>query len=99
VGAVANRVVPVLGPLVVSGFETSRKIAQVRLPLLVIHGNRDEVIPYDLGQAVFEAANEPKRFWTIEGGGHNNLVQVAGAEFTKQLAGFFSEAREIASRK
>jgi hypothetical protein len=99
VGAVANRVVPVLGPLVVSGFETSRKIAQVRVPLLVMHGNRDEVIPYDLGQAVFEAANEPKRFWTIEGSDHNDLVQVAGAEFTKQLAGFFGEARAIASRK
>ena len=98
-GTVANRVIPLLGPLVVSGFETSRKIAQVRIPLLIIHGNRDEVIPYDLGQAVFEAANEPKRFWTIEGGHHNDLVQVAGPEFSKRLGEFFSKARGLAWRK
>jgi pimeloyl-ACP methyl ester carboxylesterase len=97
IGDVASRVVPVLGPLVVSGFETGKKIGGVTVPILVIHGNLDEVVPYDLGQAVFAAANEPKQFWTIEGGHHNDLVQVAGAEFTKRLTEFFRAAREVDS--
>lgn len=97
VGAVANRVVPFLGPLVVSGFETGNKIAGVTVPLLVIHGNRDEVIPYDMGQAVFAAANEPKEFWTVEGGHHNDLAQIAGLELTARLAEFFDEAQKSAS--
>lgn len=92
IGDVANRVVPVLGPLVVSGFKTGEKIGRLSLPLLVIHGDRDEVVPYGLGQAVFAAANEPKQFWTIEGGHHNDLVQVAGGEFTRRVAAFFDSA-------
>ena len=48
-------------------------IADVRAPLLVIHGSADDVIPIQSGRRLFERANEPKTFHTVEGGGHNDL--------------------------
>jgi hypothetical protein len=40
--------------------------------LVICHGAVDEVIPYQLGRRLFEAANEPKRFVTLPGVGHND---------------------------
>ncbi|HEV3345033.1 MAG TPA: alpha/beta hydrolase [Pirellulales bacterium] len=48
------------------------KIADFRGPLVICHGAVDEVIPYQLGRRLFEAANEPKRFVTLPGVGHND---------------------------
>ena len=88
--AVAARVLPVLGPLVTSGLETARKITEVKVPVLIIHGDRDEVIAYQLGREVFDAANEPKQFWTVEGAHHNDIIVSAGAEYERRLAKFHS---------
>ena len=48
------------------------KIADYKGPLLQSHGDADTVIPYKLGKELFAAANEPKQFVTIKGGGHND---------------------------
>ena len=40
------------------------------IPVIVIHGTRDPVVPYDHGKRLYELANDPKGFWTLEGGGH-----------------------------
>ncbi len=39
-------------------------------PLLVMHGNLDQIIDYKLGMDIFKQAKEPKEFWTIENGQH-----------------------------
>jgi fermentation-respiration switch protein FrsA (DUF1100 family) len=48
------------------------KIDQYHGPLLQVHGDADEVVPYRLGKQLFAAANEPKQFITIPGGDHNH---------------------------
>jgi len=48
------------------------KIKEYRGPLLMSHGDADEVIPYEQGLALFRAANEPKRLVTVSGGKHND---------------------------
>lgn len=48
-------------------------IADVRAPLLWIHGEADAVIPIRYGQALFDAAGEPKTAFVVEGAGHNDL--------------------------
>ena len=69
-------------------FRNLDKIGQVRCPVLLIHGRRDEVIPFWHGERLFEAANEPKmKFW-VEGAGHNNLKVVAGSEYLRALKTF-----------
>jgi len=87
---VAGRVLPVLGPLAVWSYNSKRKIGQVRAPILILHGDRDEVIPFDLGRALFDAAPEPKSFWALSGAGHNNLLEVAGAQYRERLRDFYS---------
>ncbi len=53
-------------------FNSIDKIARYSGPLLACHGTSDEVVPFRLGRQLFDAANEPKSFVTIEGGDHNS---------------------------
>jgi uncharacterized protein len=65
------------------------KIKEYQGPLLVSHGDADEVAPYEQGQALFEAAPGPKRFVTSRGGKHNDPqpeeYRLALDEFIAQL--------------
>jgi fermentation-respiration switch protein FrsA (DUF1100 family) len=40
------------------------------LPLVVVHGDEDGVIPLSFGEEIFRRAGEPKEFWKVEGGHH-----------------------------
>lgn len=91
--AVAHRVLPGLGPLLVWGFNTGAGIGKARCPVLVIHGSRDEVIDIELGKQVFEAAPEPKDFWLVRGAGHNDLAATAGPAYRDRLRSFYQTLR------
>jgi hypothetical protein len=68
------------------------KIKKVQAPILVLHGDRDEVVPFDQGKRVFAAAPEPKEFYTIQGSGHNDTYIVGGEAYFKALKDFIEEA-------
>src|SRR5215218_7333186 len=51
--------------------DTVSKLPGVRCPVLVVHGDRDELIPVAQGRTLFEAAPGPKRLVIVEGAGHN----------------------------
>lgn len=53
-------------------FPTARWMTTVSAPALVLHGDSDRVIPYRLGQRLYESLPGPKRFVTIAGGDHND---------------------------
>lgn len=89
VSDMAAKVVPVVGPLFVRGFNARRKIANVNVPVLIIHGDDDRLVPYAMGRALFEAANQPKSFWTVEGARHQNIVEVAGPLYRERLQAFY----------
>ncbi len=61
-------------------FEQLSLIAMVHAPLLVLQGALDRVIPPAMGQAVFAAANQPKRLWVAPQGGHNDLAAFGAIE-------------------
>jgi fermentation-respiration switch protein FrsA (DUF1100 family) len=86
---VAAGILPLVGPLIMRGFDSKRKIGRIRAPLLFMQGDRDEVIPFKLGQDLYAVAPEPKSFWTIEGAGHNDLLDVAGDRYREHLAAFY----------
>jgi fermentation-respiration switch protein FrsA (DUF1100 family) len=73
VRAMANSVVPGAGFLFRTRWDTLASIARLRAPLLVLHGDADEVVPYAQGRAVFDAAPEPKTFVTIPTGRHYHM--------------------------
>ncbi|HEV7326993.1 MAG TPA: alpha/beta fold hydrolase [Bosea sp. (in: a-proteobacteria)] len=64
--------VPV-GGLMKDQFRSDLVIGKVKAPLLVLHGQRDSVIPFSQGEALFALANPPKRFISFPQGDHNDL--------------------------
>lgn len=54
-------------------FEQLSLIKDVHAPLLIMQGKRDVIVPPDMGQTLFMAANEPKVMWSTPDGGHNDL--------------------------
>jgi fermentation-respiration switch protein FrsA (DUF1100 family) len=59
-------------------YRSSEIIQNVKVPILIMHGTADRVIPFAFGEALFAAAPEPKRFVRFEGAGHTNLLEVGG---------------------
>jgi fermentation-respiration switch protein FrsA (DUF1100 family) len=74
-----------IGPLLATQYNTLEKVPRVKSPLLILHGDRDEVVPFSQGLKVFEAAAEPKRFHTIAGAGHNDTYLVGGNAYFAAL--------------
>lgn len=91
--AMAGRVLPVIGPLLIFSYDSREKIQRVRAPLLVMHGDRDSIVPIDLGRALFGMAPEPKTFWAVAGADHNDLVETAGPRYRERLRGFYQTLR------
>ena len=87
---VAARVLPVLGPFLIWGWDSTAKIGRVRAPKLFLHGDRDEIIDYSLGRKLFAAASDPKFFQTVPGARHNDLLTVTGAKYAVYLKDFYS---------
>jgi fermentation-respiration switch protein FrsA (DUF1100 family) len=56
--------------LMLDQFRSDLAIRQVRLPVLMVHGEEDDVIPIDSAKRLFELANEPKTFVSVPGGDH-----------------------------
>jgi fermentation-respiration switch protein FrsA (DUF1100 family) len=94
--AVAGRVMPLVGPALIRGYDSLSKIKDVRVPVFVIHGDADEVIAYQFGQQLFRAAGEPKTFWTIRGATHNDLHVAGSGEFPARLKAFYVSLPEHA---
>ena len=94
--AVASQVLPGLGPLLVSGFDTVSKLRGIRVPLLVIHGALDETFPFEFGRRVYEAAAGPKELWKLEGAGHNDILRAAGADYVPRLERFYRQVTAAA---
>lgn len=49
------------------------KIGDIKMPVFMIHGERDSIIPVRLAQALYEAAPEPKTFIRLPQAGHNDI--------------------------
>ncbi|MDQ4122360.1 MAG: alpha/beta hydrolase [Acidobacteriota bacterium] len=69
-------------------FKSISKIKQVWCPVLVIHGKRDQVIPFSHGEKLFLEANKPKISFWVEEADHNNLLRMAGKGYEKALLDF-----------
>jgi hypothetical protein len=72
--AVASRIAPLLPASLYMGdrYDTLSKASAIRVPTLIIHGDRDELVPYSMGREL-AAAIPGARLVTIEGGHHNDL--------------------------
>jgi fermentation-respiration switch protein FrsA (DUF1100 family) len=64
-----------LGVIMVDQYRTIDRIADVTVPLFILHGGRDAIIPLDQARQVFHAASEPKSMMVLPQAGHNDLFE------------------------
>ena len=69
-------------------FRNVDKIGVVRCPVLIMHGEADEIVPLWHGRQLFDRAPGPKAFVSIPGAHHNDFMGVAGARFAATLRDF-----------
>jgi pimeloyl-ACP methyl ester carboxylesterase len=81
----------------VSAFDTAGKIGRARCPLLVVHGDRDEIVSFDQGRAVFDAASPPKRMVVMPGGRHH--LPLDRPEVGGEVVAFFKEPGGVRPRR
>jgi uncharacterized protein len=67
-------------------FRSDLRIGKVTAPVLVLHGDRDDIVPMALGERLYGLINAPKRFVRFAGVGHNDLG-VQAVEAAKQFIG------------
>lgn len=78
--------------LLQSRFRLIDRLKAVHVPVLVIHGEQDHMIPIKFGRQVFAAANPPKSFYAIPGADHNDTYLVGGAAYFARLKDFIDAA-------
>ena len=81
------------GPLAVlagNRFDSLAHVRELSVPLFVAHGDRDEIVPFVLGERLFAAAREPKRFLRAAGKHHNDVFEAPGL-----LEAIVAFAREV----
>ncbi len=57
--------------------DSAAKIDRYTGPLFQVHGDRDRIIPLACARRLFDAANEPKEFFVVSGGDHNDPINPA----------------------
>ena len=75
-----------VGPLLRTSFDSEARIAEIDAPLLMIHGENDDIVPIEMGRKVFEAAESPKEFRAVPSAGHNDVFR--RTEFVAALKSF-----------
>ena len=78
-----------LGGLITQRFDSIKKVAHIGSPLLVVHGEQDQLIKPELGRQLFDAAVMPKAFVLVPGGSHHNTNSVGQAQYREALAQLF----------
>ncbi len=76
-------------------YDTLAYIRNVSFPVMIVHSRDDELVPFEFGLRLFEAAHEPKRFVEIFGS-HNDGFQVAGDSYREAWVGWLGFLRDCA---
>ncbi|MCP4268955.1 MAG: alpha/beta hydrolase [Candidatus Brocadiaceae bacterium] len=72
-------------------YDSLSKMKEINVPILIMHGDRDELVPIGHGRKLFEEANEPKEFYTIPGAMHNDTHIVGGEEYFDVIRDFVNK--------
>jgi alpha-beta hydrolase superfamily lysophospholipase len=78
-------------------FDSIDKIAQVAMPVLVVHGTGDRYVPARFSEELYAAAAAPKKLLLIEGATHNNSMRIGSARYRQALEELFALKRKLAA--
>ncbi len=88
----ARRVLPLVPRAVVpDAYPSLRLITELTCPLLILHGERDDLVPVEQGRALFAAATTAKRLSVFPHAGHNDLLAVAAPEWIASIEDWSGE--------
>jgi len=71
-------------------FDTANRVARVKVPVLVIHGTLDSIVPVHHGQKIYDSASEPKSILLVQGAHHTDISDLYRHDFVKALRQFVS---------
>lgn len=77
--------------IVRTNMDSRSKIARVDAAKLFIHSDADQIIPFHMGQTLFETASEPKQFYEVQGAGHNETDLVGGEAYFEAIQAFIEK--------
>lgn len=81
------------GIFVPGAMATAKWLNAAKLPVLILHGKRDQVIPFALGQQLFDELRVPKRMFVSERAGHCEIPEVEGGRYVAAVIDFIRDPR------
>jgi uncharacterized protein len=83
---------PLAYVLISDRYAPERVLARISpIPLLVIHGDRDQIVPIHYGQRIYDLAKAPKWFWKLEGVGHIQAMDPRSGQYRQALLDFLDQ--------
>ncbi|MGM0866324.1 MAG: alpha/beta hydrolase [Bacillota bacterium] len=67
------------------------QVKKNRLPLFIIHGDQDELVPTEMANRLYEATNSMKELWIVPGAGHTEGFTMEEEEYKKRVKGFIEK--------
>lgn len=84
---------PIVPLLMNHSYDAIRYVGRIRpRPVFFIHGDQDTIVPVEMSKALYEKAGEPKKLWIVPGAGHLEAHRVAGEDYERAVADFFTRA-------
>jgi fermentation-respiration switch protein FrsA (DUF1100 family) len=80
-----------VGRLLIDRYPSIDRIGSLSTPVMVIAGDRDDIVPESLSKKLYETAPDPKRYLLVPGTGHNDPDLVAGDRMLAAVGRFLSE--------
>ena len=77
-------------------FPAAEFLNRAGVPVLQLHGDRDSVIPFELGRQLHDTLTVPKRFVTIPGGDHNDAEPRDAVTYWRAIDDFIASLRQPA---
>ncbi len=69
-------------------FESIKKVPNLKVPVLFIHGTDDLTVPAFMSQDLYAAAPNTKKLLLVSGAGHNNVAEIARCEYFQAVQSF-----------
>ncbi len=88
---VASAHYPLAGVVLWDRFPNLERVQVVEVPVVVVAGPADRIVPFEQSLAVFEAVSGPKRLVVVDGAGHNDAALVAGSRMLDEVVAFLDE--------
>ncbi|MBD2494141.1 alpha/beta hydrolase [Nostoc sp. FACHB-280] len=73
-------------------FDSIKKVPQLQMPVLFIHGTADSTVPAYMSQKLYDAAPEPKQLILVPNADHNNTAVVSGGKYLQWIQSFVQKA-------